>query len=412
MMPALSGTHARSHWANKASFLRSFTKSLTLAAGLCYLALLSITASRLSFWLDEVLQLDVTQRSSLQAVLNGVSQNPGAAPLGYVAQWLTLSVFGLSPVAARFPSILASAGLVFLLWKISRKLAINPYFSTAIFLVFPLQFRYATEARPYMLALFFATAGTLLFLRLRENPTFLSGLGYSAALICAAYTQPFAVFVAAAHGLWLLWPRLDTSRAVRRVGFAAMLFAALCVLPWFLMRSGSWSNITANAGLTFHFSIRTAGMLIREISGGYAVAALLLPLALLALWSPAIQRPHKYLLLLLLLAPSLLALTADAAFGYFVASRQFIFILPAYALLAAAGIAHLAQRVRWAGVATLAVVIASLAYGNVSFLTRSREDWAAAARFAATQLNPHPGGVYPIYPTRRAYSPGGFRADA
>lgn len=361
-----------------------------------------LLASQLSFWLDETIQLEVASAPTFEALLDGVATQPGAVPLGYIVEWATISSLGFSPLLARLPSILAALGTAILIWKISRIIGINSYISVAIFLTFPVSFRYATEARPYMLALFFSTAATFALLRLRERPAAAWGIAYSVALVLAALTQPYGVLIAAAHVVWL-FADARSSAEVRRTGIAAIGTAAAGILPWYVWQASLWRGIAHEAGFRFHFSVQEAGMLVKELSGGYVIALLLLPLCVVAFLTDRLERRYRWLLTLLMATPVVLALAIDMTMGYFVAVRQFIYILPAYALLAAAGIGGIMRRDGRAGMALASLTVGALIVADMRFVTKPREDWAQAARVALTaDLGPN-GCIQHVDPPRIAW---------
>ena len=123
-------------------------------------------------------------------------------------------------------------------------------------------------------------------------------------------------------------------------------------------------------------------MIFRELAGAsYVGTGLLLILCAVALRGGLLAPRVRNLLVLLFVVPLAAAFAADAWFDYFIAARQFIWALPAAAILASAAIE---QRKR----ATL--VLASLfglicTWQSFRFFTASHEDWQAAATAIAEQ---------------------------
>jgi hypothetical protein len=101
--------------------------------------------------------------------------------------------------------------------------------------------------------------------------------------------------------------------------------------------------------------------------------------------------------------PIALALAADAAFGYFVASRQIIWVLPAVAVLAAQGIA---QKPRIA--VPIAVLLALFCiHQSYRFFTAPRENWQVAANALSAEVQN--GACLLVVPPEQKYSYEFFR---
>ena len=83
--------------------------------------------------------------------------------------------------------------------------------------------------------------------------------------------------------------------------------------------------------------------------------------------------------------PVITALIADAAFGYFPAIRQIIFVLAPLALLFTVGVEALFARWPKAALALAAALLIAGVVGNVNFFRRPREDWRAAAAVIANE---------------------------
>src|SRR5580658_4171464 len=136
-----------------------------------YAVCLILLLTRLSLWLDEILDLMGARIQSFPELISYVRSNAGAVPLGYLAQAAAIRAFGLSAFSGRLPSALASlagcAGVYFL----ARRTAVRrPLLAAVAFAICPIQFRYALEARDYALALALSIYATLLFSFLRGRP--------------------------------------------------------------------------------------------------------------------------------------------------------------------------------------------------------------------------------------------------
>ena len=125
-------------------------------------------------------------------------------------------------------------------------------------------------------------------------------------------------------------------------------------------------------------------MIFREAAGaGYWGSAVLVILCVRGALKAGWERKALALLLLLIAVPLAGALMTDALFSYFVAARQFLWVLPAVAVLAAAGVERGARTDK-----VLALVLAVLCgYKSVRRFTAAGEDWDAASHALAQETD-------------------------
>ncbi|HWR50997.1 MAG TPA: glycosyltransferase family 39 protein [Bryobacteraceae bacterium] len=311
-----------------------------------------------------------------------IELSPGSMPLGWVLQILTFQVFGYSIVVARLPSAVASVISCICLLSIARRMHLRiPWLAAVVFALLPLQFRYALEGRPYALGVMFSLLATWFFLRLAQQSRVSDVLGYSISVAAGLYTQPLSIFVAIGHLIWTASHGVGGRLKLAFTIAGSLALAVLACAPWYLCVRSTWAHTISTTDVSFNPEWKTPLLLLREISGaGYIGSALLILFVFAAVWAGRPTKRASRLLLLLVIVPAGGALCMDVAFGYFVAIRQMIYILPALALLAAEGIATLYDRSRIAGriLASLLIVV-FLEYDH-RWLTRPREDWAAAAQ--------------------------------
>lgn len=361
------------------------------AALLCaYAVLVSAVLNATPLWLDEVLQLGVGWQRTWSGLLPWIKINPGAVPLPYFVQQLSLKVFGYSTVAARIPAALFSvlAGLAFIAltdrvacveWGKARK-----GLALALFLFVPLQFRYALEARGYSQGLFFAVASMIVFLDLAAAPSAARAALYGVTIAVGMYFHPFLVFAVVAQIL--------TAPKIRHAWIAAAL-AGLCFVPWVILQHQA-RQAYVNPAL-YPIGHLTPLVALHELTGGgYVPAVCLLILAVLGIARGNMPvLPHR---LLLFTAIACIAgpLIGDLAFQYFFAGRQFLLAMPALALLAAHGFARFWTRSHgtlWtkslAAAPALAFFAVALAkdYQNA---TVPKDDLASSAGAVAARLTP------------------------
>jgi hypothetical protein len=348
----------------------------------------------LPLWVDEIIQLRETRNTTPAQLMASLPGQPGAAPLGYLTQQAALKATGYSVQWARFPSAVFMTGTVFLVASIGGEMA------AVLFAFFPLTLRYACESRVYSEALFFSTLSTLLFTRIIKNPTWLSGALYCLALTAAIYIQPYAIFVAPAHVLWAL---IDRQRKAMMFSIVSAVISVAAFIPWYWFSKTNWSSGIAGTGVRFVFSAKTPLMLFREVAGaGYWGSGLLLILCVAAV---AGKTPRNGFLLLLIGIPVVLALAADAAFGYFVATRQILWVLPAIALLAAQGI----ERNYRVAIPLTALLAAFCLWQSFRYFTAPHENWQVAANALASEVRK--GACMVVVPRDQAYSYEFFRPE-
>ncbi len=344
---------------------------------LAYCALLVALMTRTPLWLDEVLQLLGTSGPDPRHAITWAAQNAGGVPFGYLVQWGSLRLFGDSSLAARLPSALAALLSAFVLLRICRLIALpRPSIALILFLILPLQLRYAVEARPYSLALLFTLCATEVALHLRTQPGIPYFLLYLATAISALYTQPYSGFLLAAHAVWML--RENRTLAIRLSAVLALAGAAFA--PWFLHARALWLDAVQTSGIHFQLEPATFLMAIREISGGgYAVSIPLITLALVGVFHGNLTTRNRWMLASFTLVPPVFVLAADAWFGYFFAVRQLIFILPALVILAAEGARILMAGHLPLGTAALAALLLAATAHNYRHIRTKGENWALAA---------------------------------
>jgi uncharacterized membrane protein len=335
----------------------------------------------LPLWLDEILQLIETRETSVSEMIVHLPRNSGAAPLGYLMQQATFKVAGYSVFWARFPSVIFASLTVFCVALLGAELGLKRSWVGAMFFaVFPLTLRYAAESRVYSQALFFSVLATLFYLRMARRPTWAKAGTYWFALTAAAYSQPYSASVGLAHILWSLTCR---DRKMTVLGGAAFTLGITAFLPWFMYSKDQWDASLLPNALHFCATVKTPLMLFRELAGaGYWGSGLLLILCALAIKGKHSSPDVRSLLILLIAAPIAAVLGADVLFDYFLAARQFIWVLPAVAILVAAAIERYAR----AGVMLGALLGTVCIWQSMRYFTGPHENWEAAASAIAKHV--------------------------
>lgn len=385
------------------AFLNHPRAILLWAYALLVFALLGVTP----LWLDELLQLGVGWDRSLRELLPWIEVNPGAVPLPYFVQHLSLKVFGYSAVAARIPAALFSVMAACAFIAVSDRLALSrPVLSLALFLFFPLQFRYALEARGYSQGLFFAVASLLVFLALEQAPSLRLACLYFFTIAVGLYFHPFLVFPVAAQFL-------TTSR--RSVWIAAFL-AGLCLVPWLIVQHQARQSYVYPA--LFPVGHVTPLVVLHELTGGgYISTVCLLTLAGFGAGFGAVRAgisgPHHRLLLLTAIVSIAGPLLGDVLFHYFFAGRQFLIAVPALVLLAANGFDQLWKRSPWFAALPAIAFLGVAVVKDFQDAAVPKDDLAVSAQAVASHLSANAGAdacVMTAPPWARDYYPF-FRRD-
>ncbi len=395
----VTGVDPRNHIVSRDGTRALSSDRAVLLLATTFLLITTALSGILPLWLDEIIQLRETRNTTPTQLIASLPDQPGAAPLGYLIQQTTLRITGYSVRSARFPSALSLAATVLIVCLFAAELGLTrPWLAGSIFALFPITVRYACESRVYSQAIFFSSLATLLFVRLVKNPTWLRTALYCLALMAAVYTQPYAIFIGLAHIAWAVSCR---DRKAAASSILSFVLADAAFLPWYLWTRSAWSSGVTGANLHFILTAKTPLMLFRELAGaGYWGSGLLLILCALSLT----KRSYNQTLLALLIAlPILLALAADAAFGYFIATRQILWVLPAVAVFAAWGIERRPRLAVPIGFLLVALCLVQ----NYRFFTSPHEDWGLAADALASEVS-H-GACLIVVPTEQRYSYEFFR---
>jgi hypothetical protein len=195
--------------------------------------------------ISEILRVLAAWHFSWSRFIGWIAQTPGSAPLSYFAQLPFLLISPHGRLAARFPSLLFAIGASILLFQLFRKVVIKrAYLALAAFMLLPVHFRAATDARGFEQALFVTVVQLLCFLRLVRTPAIKSAVLYGIALTVCLYTDPYSFLPAIGQFLFLL-RFISRAHERRAVWFALPATAAppLLFLPYYLWARPQASSI-------------------------------------------------------------------------------------------------------------------------------------------------------------------------
>ena len=160
----------------------------------------------------------------------------------------------------------------------------------------------------------------------------------------------------------------------------SVFLAGLSVIPWYLLMRQDWATHLTRLRIGSFLDGHPVSVVAHELIGaGYFGTALITLGVVLGLRRrvPALSFWIGYIVF-----PAALAVSADLVFGYFLAVRQMIFVLPPLVLLFAAGAETLDRK---SGL-LMGVFLAASLYADFRWFVRPREDWQAAAS-AVAQLD-------------------------
>lgn len=291
-----------------------------------YAISLLIASTHLTLWLDELIQLFSTRDLSFQKMILAIARDAGQAPIGYLVQSVFLQKAGFSALIARVPSVVCALMACFVLNRLSRLGAV-------LLALLPLNFRYGCEARPYEMALCFSLLALWTFFKLDHKWSPRWYLAYVVFLTLGLYSQPYSIFPAVGC---LAWSALSVKGAARSFwsSVSAISIAGCFYLPWYLYSHAMWQRDSVGLARP-PASIHSLTVVVRElVGGGYFQSTLVIAACLISLIRMRPQRFGRTFWICVLIASMAGPIASDFYFGYFLASRQWIFSMPAIAFLA------------------------------------------------------------------------------
>lgn len=344
-----------------------------------------------SLWLDEAINVVAAKNLDF---LSFVTKYPigDYHPPGYFAiLWVWSHLFGFSEMAVRFPSVLLGVGTVFFTYLLgkevfSRKVALL----AALFLaVASLHVYYSQEARMYSLSAFSVSVLTYFLIQLLKGKKW-SILGYAASTVLVLYSDYVTYLIFPAHLVFLTLGKHN----IWKKWFLALSLSGVSFLPWLTVLplqiaegiKGSadlpeWKQVAGGAGLK-DLSLVWVKMLIGRISfeNKFLYGGVISFLSVL--WGIGVIKGIRKVrgVWVLVLVPLILS-WGISFFIPMLSYFRMLYILPAFYLLAAAGISYLPKNIGRLLVLILVsanLVFLSIYYTNPKF---QREDWRGAAKF-------------------------------
>jgi mannosyltransferase len=410
------------------AMIRRPRSSRWLLLGLTWLAfalrVAGITAQ--SLWRDEVDALIFATRP-LTELLSMFRQPGQNGPLFFLALRPWLAAVGQSEFALRFPSAMAGALAVPIIYTLVRRLVHDrqPATITALLMATaPYLIWYGQEAKMYAALTVLVPGSLLLTVEVaRRGGWWRWVLLYIITSLCF-YTHLLAALIVPVQALWLVILPSTPGRRLRRWLAVGLYLAALILpyLPLLRWQAPTWLSLTYQTGHPFV----PLGDILLVLTSAFSRGVLpverpitLLPylLALVAgvlLWTlderrrAAVRGTHPArvmaLLLIWLLLPPLAVFGISLGMPLFT-DRYLIWAMPAFLALAGLGVTALARTWRPLGWVTLAAILAfNLLSTGVQTVRPIKSDLRAAAGYIAAHRQADDRLVYQIPHIRYTFS--------
>lgn len=347
-----------------------------------------------SFWWDEAINVVYARDNNLVFYLTSYILGDFHPPGWFFILWVFTHAFGFNEIIARIPAVIFGVLTIYFTYLIgkiySKTIGI---FAALLLAVAPLHVYYSQEARPYALSAFAVTISNFLFLKfLKKTDTriFLL-LTLTTALIL--YSDYPAYFILACQFIFLLLNfRRKLFYYLKALGIALILFSP--ALPVLIKQLISGTNTARSV----------SGW--ADVVGGSSIKDILLLWIKILIGKISIENQQLYILAILaisfvyfvvfaklkfnnlknnyflywLIVPPVIGVAISfyiPVFSYF----RFIYILPAFYLLAAAGLEKfrgLSRKVLFGILITLQITFSLIYLLNPFF---HRENWREAIEF-------------------------------
>jgi uncharacterized membrane protein len=338
-----------------------------------------------SFWVDEMATVFVVQHGAADPSFQAAPQVP--ASLYYVLPRLAHSLFGVSEIGYRLPSVLLMLAALLAVARLAQRL-IHPdagwFAALACFLLREFNYQ-AADARPYALGTCMACASLLFLVRWLDSGRWLDSLGFVAfgTLVWRSHLLfwPIYVVFAVYTLVRLLRRQSKTTWLQAGIVYAALGVSLLPVLreAWELSRQAS-AHVVAD--------IPSGGDFSRALKLGFVVPFCAVS-ALLGRWLrwPLVDRPAPVESVTLILAlwlcdPVCLFLLSRVSGESVFLSRYLYLALPGIALTGTLAAAVFLPRSFWRPMAAVLGIGILIFAGRWNHLApeHHNSDWRAASR--------------------------------
>jgi mannosyltransferase len=360
------------------------------------------------FWFDEAFSVEVA-RVSLGNFLHLLWWREANMSLYYVLLRMWLH-FGQGPYFIRsLSAVIATAAIPAVYWLASLLYDRRVALIAAAMLTFnAYSVRYAQEARSYSLFLLLAILSSVFFVRCLRSPSRRNRAAYVLFSILAVYAHLYALLLLVGQWLASRWMAQPRSPQLRKnwkiIGFAV---APLLI---FVAKTGAgpirWISrpgLRDLAEFFKHFAGSDRWPLLTVCAAAILVAIVPLRNRLWSRNSPWEVWRYQFLLTWLLFPIGLTVMLSFARPVFL--PRYMIFCLPAFVILAAAGLSTL--RSAWMLAVATAIILLLEVQGTAFIYThdfdQERDASVAAAEFILDHASPGDAAVFHIAETRIPY---------
>lgn len=405
------------------TFIKKYWLGWTLFLGF----VLRLIGINQSFWLDEAIGALVIRERGLWDIVVNFPKGDNHPPLYYGLLKIWGNLFGQNEVSLRLMGVLFGLLTVWLVYAITKQIAPkNKAFSvlaTILMATAPLHIYYSQEARMYGLTGFFASLAVYCFMRmLTKKPKITDFIVFGLAICLLSFTDYVPLFMLPVFWLWgFFTKRKDKSWLIKFMGaHIGLLVLWLFWLPIFLAQSHAgrifleqlplWRDIAGGANLK-QVGLVWVKFVLGRISYYnktlfYSLIWLTsIPISL-ALINAFLERKKITIIWFWLIVPVVLVFLASffiPAFIYF----RFIFVLPAFYILAAWGITNLTGKDIKIGLMVGVLCTNFIGWSLYVFdNNQQREEWREATAFVDSKIgegdivlfaNPEPFAPFRLY---------------
>jgi len=348
------------------------------------LVVLQLWLGRISsgFWLDETGTWWIVKDGPAEAIHRALSWS-GQSPLYYLVVWFASRILGHSDIALRIPSVLATAGTLWFLYRLAARLIDRSAAPVVCFFFVCATSFFAIDARPYALGLLCLTASVWALVKWldRNRPRDAALYVVGAALV--VYTH---VILSAGMLAGLAYAVVRLRKQPRRLAWLVLSQAAIAVL----------CLPVASECLAFYATRGNHAFLPRPAAA--ELLPLLVPLSLagvviLITWfgmtvfgeariGPAFQSSTAVLILIwALFPPSFLFLVSTRTDVHVFVERYCSSAFPGQAMVAGALLASIRPAVIRNALIVTVAAITLMTQSKMAFPNHGNDDWRDGLAF-------------------------------
>lgn len=185
----------------------------------------------------------LSPEKGLGATINALVKNPQHPPLYYLMERFWMQMFGSSVAVTRslsaFISLLVFPSVYWLCLELFKSPSVG-WVAIALIAVSPFHLLYAQEAREYSLwtvTILLSSASLLRAIRLKTK---LSWVIYAITLALALYSFLFSIFVAIAHGIYMVIVKFFQKNQDLTAYFLSSFTGFIFFIPWIFAIYNNW----------------------------------------------------------------------------------------------------------------------------------------------------------------------------